>query len=137
MGTVAVFFFRGSKIALGGHTSMKHLPASFVADCRRRLLATKAELLNQLHAGRDHLSRTERLSDTTDMSTRLIEENEIVSLQGHWRRQLYEIELALHRIDAGKYGVCEETEEPIEMSRLGALPWTRYSLEGAELLETR
>ena len=116
---------------------MKHLPASFVAECRRRLLAAKTELLNQLHQGRDHLSRTERLSDTTDISTRLIEENEIVSLQGHWRKQLYEIESALHRIDAGSYGVCEETEEPIAMSRLGALPWTRYSLEGAELLETR
>ena len=49
--------------------------------------------------------------------------------------QLLEIEAALHRISAGTYGICEETEEFIEQERLQALPWTRLSIEGAEIRE--
>jgi DnaK suppressor protein len=41
----------------------------------------------------------------------------------------------LGRIEKGTYGVCEETEEPIEVERLRAIPWTRLSIEGAELRE--
>jgi len=47
-----------------------------------------------------------------------------------------EIEMALGRIENGTYGICEETEEPIETDRLLAIPWTRLSIEGAELRES-
>ena len=46
-----------------------------------------------------------------------------------------EIEFALARIEQGTYGICEETEEPIEVERLLAIPWTRLSIEGAEIRE--
>lgn len=39
---------------------------------------------------------------------------------------LYEIEEALRRIDAGTYGVCEQSGQPIERERLRALPFARY-----------
>ncbi len=34
------------------------------------------------------------------------------------------------------YGICEETEELIEEDRLLAIPWTRLSIEGAEIRES-
>jgi DnaK suppressor protein len=46
-----------------------------------------------------------------------------------------EIESALARIERGSYGVCEETDEPIEIERLRAIPWTRLSIEGSEIRE--
>jgi DnaK suppressor protein len=49
---------------------------------------------------------------------------------------LIEIEFALARIENGQYGVCEETEEFIEHERLLAIPWTRFSIEGAEIRES-
>ncbi|RYZ88543.1 MAG: TraR/DksA family transcriptional regulator, partial [Proteobacteria bacterium] len=49
--------------------------------------------------------------------------------------QLLEIEYALSRIENGTYGICEETDEAIEVARLFAIPWTRLSIEGAELQE--
>ena len=55
--------------------------------------------------------------------------------QTRLRNQLFEIELALGKIEVGVYGVCEETEEPIEEERLLAIPWTRLSVEGAEIRE--
>jgi RNA polymerase-binding transcription factor DksA/actin-like ATPase involved in cell morphogenesis len=39
---------------------------------------------------------------------------------------LYEIDEALRRIDAGTYGVCEITGEPIERERLQMIPYTRF-----------
>ena len=43
--------------------------------------------------------------------------------------------MALARIEQGTFGVCEETEEVIESERLLAIPWTRLSIEGAEIRE--
>lgn len=41
---------------------------------------------------------------------------------------LYEIEEALRRIDAGTYGVCEMSGQPIEKERLRVIPYARYSV---------
>jgi DnaK suppressor protein len=49
---------------------------------------------------------------------------------------LIEIESALARIQNGTFGICEETDENIEPERLKAIPWTRLSIEGAELRES-
>jgi RNA polymerase-binding transcription factor DksA len=50
---------------------------------------------------------------------------------------LYEIEQALNRMASGTYGLCEVTGEPIEASRLKALPWTRFSAAAQADLEAR
>ena len=48
---------------------------------------------------------------------------------------LYEIEQAINRIENGTYGTCELTGKPIESDRLGAIPWTRFSMESQQQLE--
>ncbi len=53
-----------------------------------------------------------------------------------YQKRLLEIEVALSRIEDGTYGICEETEEVIEIERLSAIPWTRLSIEGAEIRES-
>lgn len=42
-----------------------------------------------------------------------------------------EVTDALHRIQAGAYGICEQTHRVISPDRLRALPWTRYCREAA------
>jgi len=39
---------------------------------------------------------------------------------------LREVRLALARIDAGTFGLCEHGGEHIDEKRLEAIPWTRY-----------
>jgi len=39
---------------------------------------------------------------------------------------LKEVRLALARIDAGTFGLCETGGEHIDEKRLEAIPWTRY-----------
>jgi DnaK suppressor protein len=50
---------------------------------------------------------------------------------------LYEIEQALKRIHDGSFGVCEMTKRPIELERLEAIPWTRFSAAAEKELEKR
>jgi DnaK suppressor protein len=48
------------------------------------------------------------------------------------RRQIQEIDLALKKMDSGKYGICETCGKPIAMNRLKVIPWTRYCRLDAE-----
>ena len=46
--------------------------------------------------------------------------------------ELAEIDAALGRIEAGTYGICELTGEPIVPARLRAVPWTRVNMQRKE-----
>ena len=48
------------------------------------------------------------------------------------RKLISKINQALERIDAGEYGFCEETGEPISVARLKARPTATLSLEAQE-----
>jgi DnaK suppressor protein len=116
---------------------MAQLTEKVVKECKRKLLETKMDLLNRIRNSRDRLSQgsEDTGGDEADQTARLLQESEFISGQERIRSQLLEIEMALSRIENGQYGVCEETEEPIEVERLMAIPWTRLSIEGAELRE--
>jgi DnaK suppressor protein len=116
---------------------MGRMTDKVVKECKRKLLETKMDLLNRIKNSRDRLSQgnDESGGDEADQTSRLLQESEFISNQERIRAQLLEIELALSRIENGMYGICEETEEPIEVERLMAIPWTRLSIEGAELRE--
>jgi RNA polymerase-binding protein DksA len=47
-------------------------------------------------------------------------------------RSLAEVELALRRLDTGRFGVCESCGEEISEARLKALPWARLCLNCAQ-----
>jgi DnaK suppressor protein len=106
-------------------------------SCRMKLLETKEQLLNQIQDARNafYLS-DERGGDEADQTIRVLAETEFLNRTERIRLQLAEIESALSRIENGSFGICEETEEPIEIERLLAIPWTRLSIEGAELRES-
>ncbi len=107
-----------------------------IEECKVKLLNTKSEILNRVKETRKDLHNDERGGDEADQTMRVLAEKEILQMHERLRMQLVEIEQALGRIDSGTYGVCEETEEPIEAERLKAIPWTRLSIEGAEIRES-
>lgn len=49
---------------------------------------------------------------------------------------LLEVDDALQRIVNGTYGVCQETGQRISPARLRAVPWTRFSREVEERIES-
>lgn len=109
---------------------------AIISECREKLLKTKADLLNRVKETRGKLDQFERGGDEADQTMRILAEQEMLNLTDRLRSQLMEIESALGRIESGNFGYCEETEEPIEVERLRAIPWTRLSIEGAEIRES-
>ena len=114
----------------------RDITESLILECKEKLLKTKSELLNRVKETRDKLDQTERGGDEADQTMRILAEQELMNLTDRLRSQLLEIESALGRIENGHFGLCEETEEPIEVERLRAIPWTRLSIEGAEIRES-
>jgi DnaK suppressor protein len=53
----------------------------------------------------------------------------------HSKKTLLEIKNALHKIERGTYGLCEESGENIDVNRLKANPIARYSIETQKYLE--
>jgi DnaK suppressor protein len=117
---------------------MSALGEKLIEQCKSKLLSAKAEILNRVRESRLDLYNNDdgKGGDEGDQTVRALQESEFLSMHERLRRQLMEIEMALGRIESGSYGICEETEEPIETDRLLAIPWTRLSIEGAELRES-
>ncbi len=115
---------------------MAELTTSLIQECKRRLLETKAQILNRVQEARREFNNDDRGGDEADQTVRVLAEGELLALTDRLRGQLMEVEQALARIEGGNYGVCEETDEAIEPDRLLAIPWTRLSIEGAEIRES-
>ena len=118
---------------------MTSLSKDTIFECKKKLLDLKVELLNRVRDARTNLHSNNddsRRGDEGDQTLRALAEDEFLRNNERLRKQLLEIEMALSRIDSGTYGICEETEEIIEPERLLAIPWTRLSIEGAEIRES-
>ncbi len=114
------------------------LSRDLIEKCKAKLITAKAEILNRVRESRADLYNSEdaKGGDEGDQTLRALAESEFLSMHERLRKQLMEIESALARIEKGLYGICEETEEMIEPDRLLAIPWTRLSIEGAEIRES-
>ena len=106
-------------------------------QCKMKLLQTKADLLNQGKQAKMEFQAMDKVAsgDEADQTMSILSEHTFLINQERIRNQLFEVELALSRIERGIYGLCEETEDYIEKDRLLAIPWTRLSIEGAEIRE--
>ena len=111
---------------------------AFLAECKEKLLSTKAEILNELRLAKKKLNNNQdRSGDEVDQTARLLEEKHALIANQRRHKKLKEVERALACIEEGRYGICEETEEYIEEERLRAMPETSLSIEGAEIRENR
>ncbi|WP_413289446.1 TraR/DksA family transcriptional regulator [Bdellovibrio sp. HCB337] len=113
-----------------------NLSPQIISECRKKLTTMKQDILNRVRMAQLDFGHVEKSSgDEVDQTVAQLAENHFLIAQERMRTQLLEIEQALARIENGTYGICEETEEPIEVDRLFAVPWTRLSIEGAEIQE--
>lgn len=114
------------------------LPKELIEKCKLKLQESKEDILNRVRTAREELYNSEdgKGGDEGDQTVRALAETEFLNMNERLTKQLVEIETALARIENGTYGVCEETEELIEKERLLAIPWTRLSIEGAEIRES-
>jgi DnaK suppressor protein len=105
---------------------------------RRKLLQLKADMLANAGETTEHLREdTSVMPDPADRAT--IEEEHALELRtrDRERKLLKKIEQAIARIDAGDYGYCDETGEPIGVGRLMARPTANLSLEAQQRRELK
>lgn len=113
---------------------MKGLSKRFLENCKQKLADMRKERADTLNGLTGELVR-ETAGDPGDQARQLQEETISLARRQKLEAELHEIDEALHRIKENTYGVCEETGNVIEEKRLNAIPWTRLSLEGAEIRE--
>ncbi len=109
-----------------------------LAFFRRKLVQLKADMLANAGETTEHLREdTVVVPDPADRAT--IEEEHALELRtrDRERKLLKKIEQAIARIDAGDYGYCEETGEPIGVGRLMARPTASLSLEAQQRRELK
>lgn len=109
-----------------------------LAFFRLKLSVLKKDILNSAGETTEHLrEETVVVPDPTDRAT--IEEEHALELRtrDRERKLLKKIEQSIVRIDAGEYGYCDETGEPIGVGRLLARPTANLSLEAQQRRELR
>ena len=97
---------------------------------RQKLLRWRGELLKEANGTLASLSEggiheadiTDRASVDTDRALEL-------QTRDRARKLIAKIDQAMHRIENGTYGYCEESGEPIGLKRLEARPIATLSIE--------
>ncbi len=109
-----------------------------MAAFRLKLSVLKRDILNSAGETTEHLREdTSVVPDPADRAT--IEEEHALELRtrDRERKLLKKIEQSISRIDAGDYGYCDETGEPIGVGRLLARPTATLSLEAQQRRELK
>jgi len=107
--------------------------ATMLAYFRRKLLHWRAELMTEstetLHSLQDGGVIEADIADRASVETNRALE---LRTRDRARKLILKIDEAIERIEDGTYGYCEETHEPISLSRLEARPIATLSVEAQE-----
>jgi DnaK suppressor protein len=105
---------------------------------RSKLVSWKSEILREAGETLEILQRENaNLPDLADRASSETDRAIELRARDRQRKLISKIDAALHRIDEGTYGYCEETGEPIALKRLDARPIATLSIEAQERHERR
>lgn len=114
-----------------------YMNADQLAFFKARLQQLEKDLLKNAGETTEHLRETVLVPDPADRAT--IEEEHALELRtrDRERKLLKKVQQSIASIDAGEYGWCEETGEPIGIPRLIARPTATLSLEAQQRRELK
>ncbi len=117
------------------HVELHDLLKQRRSEVQARLRAVRAaqgaeELHEALQLAGAERDREDQAADLAEWDREHINEMDL-------QARLAEIEHALAKFAAGRYGVCEQCSRPIPLARLLLVPEARYDLEHEAALETR
>lgn len=105
---------------------------------RKKLQAWRDEIVRESRETLTHLQNGDsNLPDIADRASTETERSLELRTRDRQRKLISKIDEALHRINEGTYGYCEETGEPINLRRLDARPIATLSIEAQERHERR
>jgi DnaK suppressor protein len=105
------------------------LTAEQIGRLRTRLDDEREATQQRLAERRTALARAAaREPDEGDWATSSADQSLLARLADRDTKLLHEIDRAQRKLEAGNYGLCELTDEPIGFDRLWARPWARQSV---------
>ena len=105
---------------------------------RKKLLAWKEDIIKEAKETLQHLQdENQNHPDLADRASSETDRAIELRARDRQRKLIAKIESALHRLEEGTYGYCEETGEPISLRRLEARPIATLSVEAQERHERR
>ena len=114
----------------------KYFSTKVLKDQLNRLLALRERVTGEISSiTLNSLSSTERDPSLSDQGTDTFDREFALNQLGSEQDMLYEIDCAIRRLEDGTYGICEISNKPINLERLQALPYVRYTIETQAELE--
>jgi len=107
---------------MGAQPDLKQARAALVAE-RQRLMVELGEPIEnpgQMTYGSQAAA-----------ATQVFEQQRDLALRDRSRMELHRVEVALRKLDAGTYGICESCGNPIVPERLEAIPWVGLCIDCA------
>lgn len=123
---------------------IKRMKKSELKQFEKRLIEERQKLLRELEYEGNQIAKTqlESSGDISAYSTHMAdqgtetERREVNSQILSTRREaLFEIDLALNKINQGKYGFCERCDKAIGKRRLKFLPQARLCIKCSRVLK--
>ena len=109
-----------------------------LAYFRAKLQKWREDLVEESKQTIDNLRDEVRdVGDEAERATRETENSLELRTRDRYRKLIGKIDKALKRIEEGRYGYCEETDEEIGIERLEARPIATLSLDAQERWEHR
>jgi len=124
----------------GYHPTMKeeYMGPRHLAYFRAKLQKWREDLVEESKQTIDNLRDEVRdVGDEAERATRETENSLELRTRDRYRKLIGKIDKALKRIEEGRYGYCEETDEEIGIDRLDARPIATLSLDAQERWEHR
>jgi len=107
----------------------------FIEKQRQVLVARMLELRESMETKPEDVEEVP--GDIADQATILTELACRSSLNAKVFTELADIDAALTRIRRGMYGICELTNQPIQIERLEAFPTARFSVQTQQKVEKK
>ena len=105
---------------------------------RRKLQSWREDLVEESKQTIENLRDEVRdVGDEAERATRETENSLELRTRDRYRKLISKIDKALKRIEEGRYGFCEETDEDIGLDRLDARPIATLCLDAQERWEHR
>ena len=126
----------GSGPLTGRIARSKHFKSKDLKEQFNRLLQLRERVSGEiLSINRDSLSQNERDPSLSDQGTDTFDREFALNQLSSEQDVLFEIDEAIRRLENGTYGICEMSGEPINIERLRALPYVRYSIAAQSEIE--
>ncbi|MFQ6014435.1 MAG: TraR/DksA family transcriptional regulator [Anaerolineae bacterium] len=101
------------------------------AEIRRRLEEERYRLIYGLEQSEGAVVEVDRPgygNHMADDASEVFEQTKTAALRQNLERVLQQVEHALHKLEVGSYGICDQCQEAIGAARLEALPYAALCL---------